>query len=405
MIIASDPQRLQQVLNNLLNNALKFTERGHVELNIYLKSQHEDQLFLLFEVIDSGIGIEENMQSQLFQPFTQLDHSTTRPYGGSGLGLAICKRLIGLFQGQIGLESHLNKGSRFWFKVPMRRCDPNAEDEVQPLLGQHKLCFTSAAKLLVVEDNLINQVFIQETLQRLGANVTVVENGALAVQQVQQCQYDAVLMDCHMPEMDGFAAVEHIRAWEQQQQLAPIPIIALTANAMHGERDRCLKCGMNDYLTKPVVRELLLHTLQKWLPSHLFDRIEPANTPVTTATSHSPFTDLSQPQRLVDENILNQLHSEIGEKSVNRLINLYLNELPNYFQQINESLIENNVEALYLAAHKFKGASKNLGVNCFIWYCEQLEAAARDSDLKMAHQLFTQLLSYEKQIRQLFNEK
>jgi PAS domain S-box-containing protein len=404
--VQGDPQRLQQILNNLLNNALKFTYQGHIEFNVYLQVIETDHLQVLFEVKDTGIGIDEKSQAHLFQPFSQVDDSPSRRFGGSGLGLAICKRLVAIFEGKIGVESALMQGSRFWFSIPMsgRMLMRQKKLDTVSTVEKKNLRFKSNISILVAEDNLINQIFIQESLQRLGATVTVAETGIEALKMVKINTYDVILMDCHMPEMDGFTTVVKIREWEQTEQRQLIPIIALTANAMSGERERCLNIGMNDYLTKPVPRELLLRTLQHWLPDcSLIEETSILTQPEETARKlglNSGVNSAVKNLPTLDYSVLSQLREEIKINGVNRLIDLYLNELPNYFKQIETAITNNNAEALYLAAHKFKGASKNLGVTSVISRCEQLEQLARTGDLNAVPELFQLLLDSIDSVRE-----
>ncbi len=397
--VCADPQRLKQILNNFINNALKFTEHGSIMLRVQLKSITSNQLDVLFEVIDTGIGIDSSALQHLFQPFSQVDDSSTRRYGGSGLGLAICKRLVTMFNGHIGVDSVPRQGSRFWFQIPLlyRHNQVGAEPVTLSAMPQmQNLRFKRGVHILVAEDNLINQIFIQEMLQRLGAKVVVAETGLEALTLLQRGGYDAVLMDCHMPEMDGLTAVEQLRQWEQAQQREPIPVVALTANAMSGERERCLASGMNDYLTKPVSRDVLCNTLYTWLDEHMtvVDEATPAFQPVVKNTP-----DTATPE--IDHSILELLRVEIRPAGVNRLIDLYINELPNYFKQLQDAIEKQDAEALYLAAHKFKGASKNLGVLSVIHACEYMEALAKTAQLQQAQHEYQVLLDSLDELRPL----
>jgi len=265
--VVGDSARLRQVVNNLLSNAIKFTGEGEVSLLVSLQARHGRELVLLFEVVDQGIGIEASAQDVLFQRFTQVDSSTTRVYGGTGLGLAICKELVGLMRGEIGVSSQVGVGSRFWFSVPLS-IDPNMELLPPPMVKVDQNALSG--EVLVVEDVIINQMTTRKILQAKGLSVTVVNNGREALQEFKIKVYDLILMDCLMPEMDGYDATEQIRAQEAANKREAVPIVALTANVMPKDIERCFESGMNDYLAKPFKRNQLTEKVRFWLePSDL----------------------------------------------------------------------------------------------------------------------------------------
>jgi CheY-like chemotaxis protein/anti-sigma regulatory factor (Ser/Thr protein kinase) len=250
---------------NLLSNAVKFTARGKVALRVEVAEDQGDQVLLRFRVKDSGIGIPTDLQDQLFQPFSQGDSSTTRRFGGTGLGLAICKRLVELMGGAIGVESVEGKGSVFWFTLARRRGSRAAvanPDRAQllPVTQQKR---PKGGRVLLVEDNMANQMVATLLLEKLGYLWDVVANGIEALDAIGRASYDIILMDCDMPQMDGFQATQEVRKREQGTG-AHVPIIAMTANAMQGDRERCLAAGMDDYMTKPISREDLKAALDQW---------------------------------------------------------------------------------------------------------------------------------------------
>jgi two-component system, sensor histidine kinase and response regulator len=271
-IVVADPTRVRQVLLNLIGNALKFTERGTVTLRAS-ETESADQRFLRIEVVDTGLGIPKDKQNQLFTKFTQADSSTTRRFGGTGLGLAICRQLVGLMGGQIGLESEPGQGSTFWFTLPL------TEDAVlmaTPTLlpsPVREASLTSGSsrtpvglRVLVAEDNSVNQMFVLKMLTHLGHTADLAADGRQAIALYERGLYDLVLMDCHMPEMDGFEATAAIRKLEL---LRPgthkhTPIIALTASVMEEDRNRCLEASMDDFLTKPFRPQELKDILGRW---------------------------------------------------------------------------------------------------------------------------------------------
>ncbi|MBC8120873.1 MAG: PAS domain S-box protein [Gemmatimonadaceae bacterium] len=263
-LLSGDPGRLRQVLTNLISNAVKFTSQGQIRVRTALVHQDAETVLVRFEVIDTGIGISAEVQARLFQSFSQADSSTTRKYGGTGLGLAISKRLVELMGGQIGVESEPGAGSTFWFTVRLEQWLQNTQDTpvvtpVEPLRVKSPV----HARILVAEDNPVNQVVTVRQLEKLGYSVDIATNGLEALNALAHRRYGLVLMDCQMPEMDGFTATVEVRRREGKTHHTPI--IAMTANAMRGDRERCLAVGMDDYLPKPVRKEDLARILQHWM--------------------------------------------------------------------------------------------------------------------------------------------
>ena len=244
--VQGDPVRLRQVLVNLVGNAVKFTQHGSVSVLVQQQPGAQAQwVRLSFEVTDTGIGISQHQQQYLFQPFSQADSSTARRYGGSGLGLVISRKLVRLMGGELALESQPAQGSRFFFTLEL----PLAVSETHPstLPTQEDKKDLSGYRVLLVDDDELNRYLGERMLKRLGIKATLVDSGQAALQQLQQQLFDLIMMDVSMPEMDGYTATRHIRNAGHTQ----LPIIAITAPAIVGERERCLAAGMNDYLTKP----------------------------------------------------------------------------------------------------------------------------------------------------------
>jgi signal transduction histidine kinase/ActR/RegA family two-component response regulator len=266
-LVSGDVMRLRQVLLNLLSNAIKFTAEGEIVVRVELRSASSADCStgyeLYFSVRDNGIGISPEQQSRLFQPFSQAEASTARMFGGTGLGLAISKRLVDLMGGAIGVESRPNEGSRFWFTIAVRASvaappRPVAKAPAAPPA-------TAGFRLLLVEDNPINQKVACLMLHKLGYQVDVARNGLEALDAVASAHYDLILMDCVMPEMDGFEATRRLRA--SAGHAAEVPIIAMTANAFADDRKACLAAGMNDFLSKPVRQSELAAKLEGLLQS------------------------------------------------------------------------------------------------------------------------------------------
>jgi PAS domain S-box-containing protein len=252
--LRGDPFRLKQIILNLVNNAVKFTEKGQVHIYIDVTNEDAKAVTLEVKVVDSGIGISDNGKKNLFQLFSQVDTSTTKIYGGTGLGLSIAKRLVSFMHGEIGMESVQKRGSTFWFTAVLERSDketstPDAFDKKLDL-GDKPF---KELNILLAEDNEINQKIIQYSLSNAGYQVDIARNGQEAIDKYHENSYDLVLMDVQMPILDGFEATAHIRQIESTvlNKSTHIPIIALTANAMKGDREKCLNAGMDEYLSKP----------------------------------------------------------------------------------------------------------------------------------------------------------
>ncbi|MCK4569474.1 MAG: response regulator [Bacteroidales bacterium] len=252
--LRGDPSRLKQITLNLVNNAVKFTLKGQVHIYIDIVDEHKDRVKLMVKVHDSGIGISKEGKKNLFQLFSQVDTSTTKNYGGTGLGLSIAKQLVMLMNGEIGMESEQDKGSTFWFTAWIEKSSRTVA--VQEPFDKHAAFDGKPLKklyILLAEDNEINQRIIQYSLTNAGYKVDVARNGQEAVDMYHQNNYDLVLMDVQMPVLDGYEATAHIRNVENTilNDSQRIPIVALTANAMKGDREKCLDAGMDEYLSKP----------------------------------------------------------------------------------------------------------------------------------------------------------
>ena len=261
--LEGDPVRLRQLLVNLLHNAVKFTERGRVEMNVVVLSEAADALWLRFEVVDTGIGIPSDKIDSVFDAFTQGDASSTRRHGGSGLGLAIVKDLAELMGGEVGVESRLGQGSTFWLDLQLRKVEA-AQMPQEPAKGA---AGAAAAHVLLAEDDRVNQMVIEAMLTHLGCTVDVVNDGHAARDAAAQRRYDLIIMDCHMPVMDGYEATRRIRDRERERGVHT-PIIALTADALAANRMRCLESGMDDYMTKPISNAHLAAALERWTGRH-----------------------------------------------------------------------------------------------------------------------------------------
>ncbi|MGK7922546.1 MAG: ATP-binding protein [Trichodesmium sp.] len=267
-----DPDRLKQILINLIGNAVKFTERGSVIITIqeYVREAerpaNENEIELSFAIEDTGIGISLADQKQLFQPFSQVETSSTRKFAGTGLGLSICEKLVNLMGGQIGVNSEINQGSTFWFKVPLKFIDSWGRNSLTDEPEAYQPDDTSegtkkSVDILVVEDNLIHQKVIKYQLEALGYDFEIVGNGVEALEKLQENSYALVLMDCQMPILNGYHTTREIRKNETMQDMI---IIGLSAYGMEEERQKGLDAGMNDYLSKPYKLYQLEEMIARW---------------------------------------------------------------------------------------------------------------------------------------------
>jgi signal transduction histidine kinase/CheY-like chemotaxis protein/CHASE3 domain sensor protein/HPt (histidine-containing phosphotransfer) domain-containing protein len=364
--VRGDPGRLRQIVSNLLTNAMKFTKVG--EVKVVVKSLPTENLgtAMRFEISDSGIGMSSETMKALFQPFVQADVSTTRKYGGTGLGLSICKRLVEAMGGEIGVESRPGQGSTFWFTVKLRAsetgkaADRDEEDRASADI------FPKGIRVLIAEDNAINQKVAMKQLEKMGIRADAVGNGVEALVALRSIPYDLVLMDCQMPEMDGYTAAGKMKA---DPELCGIPVVAMTASAVPGERERCLEAGMDDYVTKPIRVRELEKTLKKWL----VDREAIAETAVDV-----PVLD---PAVIAD---LRMLDSGQGPSLIEELGALFLAMVPEKLRAMQAALDRGDSEALRRVAHQMTSSSGNLGAKELSRLCAALEDLSGDAGEKEA---------------------
>ncbi len=263
-LVVSDQIRFRQILTNLVGNAIKFTERGKIVIHLSsANGSGPGKVRLVCSVTDSGIGLPEHAGSELFEPFSQLEGSFRRKYKGTGLGLSIVRQLVTLMDGTISISGRENQGTKVVFEIEAGLPQDDTPMIHQPPVTAKQPGNSSRQHILLVEDDLINQQILRSVLEKLGHTVTIAHNGRQALQNLLSSRYDCVLMDIQMPEMDGFEATRHIRCHEQFRDVADIPIIALTAFAMTGDREQCLRSGMNHYLSKPVDIDALSELLEQ----------------------------------------------------------------------------------------------------------------------------------------------
>lgn len=536
--LKGDSGRLSQILSNLAGNAIKFTKDGQVFIRVKCEDESESDITLRFSVSDSGIGVSHEMQSQLFQPFTQADASTTRRFGGTGLGLAISQRLVGMMGGEIGVKSELGKGSTFWFtakfekqaveKTPVadesenllaglrvlivdekplnrevliyqtrtwkmlpkavdcgaaaleilsdssagqielfdivilnskmpdmngfelakkinaaslgahpklvmlssngRRGDaekarkagvhsylskPYRQSEFFDCLldvisdknnetnlpekslitrfnanGKRKLekrlktddSQTSAShpKILIVEDNTVNQIVAKTQLEKFGCRTDIAANGLEALDALSRISYDLVLMDCQMPEMDGYEATAAIREREKKTS-THTPIIAMTAHAIHGEREKCVAAGMDDYISKPVQKEVLYQMIEKWIN---------AVPVIMNTTDEASVDNASTEESVIDLALLKDLTMD-DDDLLREIIEMYLEQTQQQLDEIGKAIEERNSDALYKVSHKSVGGSATCGMKIIVPFFRELEQMGKNQQFENAENILS----------------
>jgi PAS domain S-box-containing protein len=348
--LIGDPTRLNQILLNLVGNAIKFTQKGEVKITVEQVSDNNDTVNLRFSVSDSGIGIPQDKLPNIFDAFTQATYDTTRKYGGTGLGLAIVKQLIELQGGDIKVTSHVNKGSVFTFSLVYRKnLKPEATKKVSLNESEDVI---KELNVLLVEDNILNQVLAQKVLSDWGWKTDVADNGLIAVEKIEKQNFDLVLMDIQLPEMDGYEATHHIR----EKLLPPkstIPIIAMTAHAISGEEEKCIKAGMNGYISKPFNTHKLYQKIisvlnMKGNGTHTNN--EEQNT-MNNNNSHK-HTDLTYLRKLANG----------SDEFITQMLTLFIEQTPDAVGRMEKHLQEHNWELLGKVAHKMKPSIMFVGL-------------------------------------------
>ncbi|MCD9088352.1 ATP-binding protein [Stenotrophomonas sp. SY1] len=511
--VRGDPVRLRQVMGNLLVNAIKFTERGSIQVRVKRLGETPAQHRLRFEVRDTGIGLDESQQERLFKAFTQADASITRLYGGTGLGLAICKRIIDLMQGSVGVQSQRGRGATFWFEIPLLKVigdlyppehlrsarkvllvspEPRLRQRLELLLSNwgfqpqtvanlqealahlrnpasagnwhavigdlesllhsasalqralHRMkpaaprllwlygstpvpeelrhnssvlprqapdsqlrdALTASAasaqppepviilapdtssavdltgmRVLLVEDNPVNLLVAQKLLKVIGCQTEAAENGAIALEKMHRQTYDVVLMDCQMPVLDGYAATGRWRDHEAASgSTTRLPIIAMTANAMAGDRQRCLDSGMDEYLPKPISRTQLQTCLQAFKRTIQVPQTVPAMPPANTTPpqSSSAIEGITAPP--LETAVLDELFDIAGDET-HAILDMFLGETPNLVRQLQEAAVVPDPQRLGELAHSLKSSSANVGALALSEAARRLEHASRSGTL------------------------
>ncbi|OFY69031.1 MAG: hypothetical protein A3G23_13190 [Bacteroidetes bacterium RIFCSPLOWO2_12_FULL_37_12] len=410
--IVTDEVRLGQIFNNLISNALKFTEKGNVKIRVTLASYKDKKVLLKGEVIDTGIGIASNHLSKLFQSFTQIDSSLSRKYEGTGLGLAICKQLTRLMGGEIGVSSEVNHGSNFWFTFEVEAVQqegakqsksPDYKDYPLPISTNHgrislHLFELSQPFVLLVEDNLVNQKVAKKMLEKIGCHVTLAGNGMEAVELVGRNKFDLIFMDIHMPVMDGVQAMQEIRKMEN---LKVPPIVALTAHAMEGDYEKFIALGMDDYMSKPVEMEKIEFIMKKWLSDFINknqENIVNGDQPLINDAIIVPerAKDFNLP--LLKPEVVEQLRS-LGESDDGKTTILedvlitYFSTTQKIIENMKDGIEESDFIKVRKEVHTLKGASKTIGATLVVQIAQELENQVKAEQYNYIDPLFKKLVN------------
>ena len=365
--LTGDPTRLTQVIINLVSNALKFTEKGSVSVEALLSEKIDGIVVVKFSVSDTGIGIPQDKLDTVFERFNQATNDTTRKYGGTGLGLSIVKRLVELQGGCIRLDSVLGKGSVFEFTIPLIE---QTVEESKDLQAANIIPTSSnqiSLHILLVEDNLINQKLAEKHLSNFGYTTEIASNGRIALEKLEHSKYDLILMDMQMPEMDGYEATQAIR----KKLNLTLPIIAMTAHAMTGEKEKCIAVGMNDFISKP------------FKPAELFQKINKLMTlPLGTLVQEKPNTilitqhiNLSELQEMSDNNM----------EFIREMLELFVSEMTIHLQQINAAIENNDDASTEYISHKLKSSITMIGMDLSLLdLLSEMERLAKSVDQKTA---------------------
>ena len=517
--VRGDPVRLRQILSNLIGNAIKFTERGRIDIYLRRLGNRNTKHYLRFEVHDTGIGITKEQESRLFSAFSQADASTTRLYGGTGLGLAICKHIVSLMEGQIGVQSQPGVGSTFWFEVALSKIPgdlygvPGASDQPKVLLVSNNthllehLCnrleehgilaestqstqqaidqlervqitpqhfhavvgdFDSLlysaralqrtvlktgrqgvspemiwlqgeetipeellndsqqiprhsadeilvtnmslanrpvsesaesplaiqeepqpvlphldARILLVEDNPVNLAVALKLLNSLGYQADTAPNGEVALESLEKDHYDLVFMDCQMPVLDGYAATRRWRIREHEQEVKRLPIVAMTANAMAGDRQRCLDAGMDEHIAKPIARNKLIECLQHWL-ANTAEKKE--SDPIAQKNADQPDNNAKRKSQgsnslaVVDAKVIDELYEIAGNETIS-ILELFLKDAPESIAGLQTAVAENDPDLMRESAHKLKSSSANVGAKALSSAAKLIETVVRQKNV------------------------
>ena len=399
--LIGDPSRLQQILNNLISNALKFTEKGSVSLSVYGEEEKAGVFTTSIAVTDTGIGIPKDKQATVFQKFQQADASTARKYGGTGLGLAITKDLAELMQGHIKIESEEGVGTTFTVTIQL----PIAEEQNNAAIADGRsddIGINTQSRLLIVDDHPINLLFLRQMLAKIGfKDFDEATSGKQAIQYFSENNYNLIIMDCQMPEMDGYEAARNIRE-RQTDKTAPI-IIAATADAMKGAEEKCKAAGMDDYISKPIDKDKLKHLLHNWIPSH-HEFTQPRTVAKKNIIKKEECTMLqADGNDLIDWKHLREFTD--GDPDIEeQIIDIFIKNLKLDVNNLHNSLQQENYQEWDSYVHKLYGASSHIGAKSLAKICDEGQGLHID-DVTKIHEIHKLILIEYKRINEFFVQK
>lgn len=394
--VNGDPVRIRQVITNLIGNALKFTEKGSIRLDISSRRTSDTKVGFIFRVDDTGIGIKEEHLLKIFNKFTQADESTTRRFGGTGLGLTICKLLAEAMGGTIGVESAFGKGSTFVLDIPFTVATAEQserlkiENHKETKMSDDKTPTFAASRIIVVDDHPVNLFFAKKLLSKFGIrSVDTAESGRDALDMIGRSSYDLVILDCQMPEMDGYEVSRTIRTKEKDGKKR-VPIIAMTANAMVGDREKCLEAGMDDYVTKPINTDRMMEVMMQWLGNSDTPLIKPVSSGASRIKAPDPAA-FGAPVDL--DHLKEYFGDDEGEKSL--VIGMFQRVTEESLENMKANIGDGENEEWKRAAHKLKGSAANFGANYMKECCLQAEQMSDASALDKAQLLFMIQQAYD----------
>ncbi|MCG2582983.1 PAS domain-containing hybrid sensor histidine kinase/response regulator [Massilia sp. TS11] len=366
--VQGDALRIGQIISNFLSNAVKFTAAGSISLRASLSDTPSECARLRVEVQDTGIGMHADEQAKLFHAFHQVDASTTRRYGGTGLGLAISRQLADMMSGSVGVESAPGVGSTFWLELPLLRIRDTRNEA--PAAGSIDKLIDNAhqrlrgAHVLLAEDNPLNQELARQFLERAGMQVSIVADGQAALDACARQDFACVLMDVHMPRMDGLDATRHLRS---RPRTAQLPVIAMTANAFQSDRERCTEAGMNDFLAKPIEPARFYQTLARW--------IDPDGEDAAVALPATEHDCADQTPELISLALLAQLVDN-DEETMHRLLAIFLDNAAVTITAMQEAAAQNDHASIRALGHRLKSSARAVGAMRLAGLCARLELGA-----------------------------
>ena len=406
-----DPYRLRQVLVNLVGNAIKFTEEGSVLLRVAAEPRADGRDRLRFEVRGTGVGIAAEEIAKLFQPFTQVDSSSTRRSGGSGLGLSICAKLIDLMGGQYGVSSEFGQGSVFWFTLdlaPVREVEPSespASSGTPPLPMEMSEAVDPLPwpankgdiRMLIVDDDETNRIVLAEVFRNAGAEIVTARDGREAIEACRQGRFQLIFMDCQMPLIDGFAATSIILEEAARHGWEPPLIVALTADATDATRRRCLEVGMSDHLVKPIDFAQLRQVLANWLP----DLRLPFVSGGTAADGVDQ--DAGEGGMVINVDVLARLRQHLGQ--IQPAVQVFLRSLETRIAELEQAVVNRDAKTIGKVAHTMKGSSSQFGAEELVKLCLLAENMGRSGKVQQIDRVFMRIVKAVEKLRRYFAEQ